>query len=114
MISILDMSTRSGKVRKRKSAQSKRRKLRAVLKMLAVMEPSSNSPDDPKSEFIVTGRTGRRNAMADILGPNASTSSGDLAERMESLCTAGEHRPCSSPDKKPELFLNNSPIFRQG
>lgn len=50
-----------------------------------------NNPEsvaaDPVAEFLVTGRTGRRNAMADILGQNANTSSGDLPERLESLTT---------------------------
>lgn len=55
------------------------------------MESNQESMKDPVSEFLVTGRTGRRNAMADILGPNASVTSGDLPKRLESLTTMGEH-----------------------
>lgn len=55
--------------------------------MLAVMESNPESTKDPVTEFLVTGRTGRRNAMADILGPNASVTSGDLPERLQSLTT---------------------------
>lgn len=58
-----------------------------VLKMLAAMEQTPNSSRDPVEDFLTTGRTGRRNAMADILGEHAATGSGDLSERMEGLST---------------------------
>lgn len=79
--------------------------------MLAVMEPNTESPHDPASEFLVTGRTGRRNAMADILGPNATTSSADLPERLQSLCTVGECRVTIVPRMK--FRFNTSHIFRR-
>ncbi|KAE8751469.1 hypothetical protein FOCC_FOCC001716 [Frankliniella occidentalis] len=66
-----------------------------VLKMLAAMEQTPNTSRDPVEDFLTTGRTGRRNAMADILGQHASTGSGDLSERMEGLTTEQmdfEHR----------------------
>lgn len=58
----------------------------SVLKMLA-MEPTPDPSKDPVDDFLTTGRTGRRNAMADILGEHAATGSGDLSERMEGLST---------------------------
>lgn len=42
---------------------------------------------DPVEDFLTTGRTGRRNAMANIMGQHASTGSGDLSQRMEGLST---------------------------
>ena len=38
-------------------------------------------------EFLSTGRTGRRNAMPDILGQHADTGTADLPERLEALTT---------------------------
>ena len=67
-----------------------------VLKMLVAMEgaPEASRSDaardaarDLVDDFLTTGRTGRRNAMADILGEHAATTSGGLSERMEGLST---------------------------
>lgn len=61
-----------------------------VLKMLAVM--SEQSPDttrDVTQDFLTTGRAGRRNALPDILGEHALTSTSDLPERLKNLTTAG-------------------------
>lgn len=55
------------------------------------MESNPEMIKDPVTEFLVTGRTGRRNAMADILGPNASVTSSDLPKRLESLTTMGRY-----------------------
>lgn len=64
-------------------------------------QTSSNSSTDTAAEmdvggvsvedFIATGRTGRRNAMPDILdSQHASVSTGGLAEGMEKLnCSDG-------------------------
>ncbi|XP_058803301.1 uncharacterized protein LOC131671117, partial [Phymastichus coffea] len=38
-------------------------------------------------EFLSTGRTGRRNAMPDILGQHAETATGDLPQKLEALTT---------------------------
>lgn len=38
-------------------------------------------------EFLSTGRTGRRNAMPDILGQHANTGTADLPEKLEALTT---------------------------
>ncbi|XP_034238745.1 cAMP-dependent protein kinase inhibitor alpha-like isoform X2 [Thrips palmi] len=69
-----------------------------VLKMLAMEQPgaSQGAPcaqggrtapgaADPVEDFLTTGRTGRRNAMANIMGQHANTGSGDIAQRMDGL-----------------------------
>ncbi|KAJ8963529.1 hypothetical protein NQ314_005571 [Rhamnusium bicolor] len=70
--------------------------------MLAVMEASqsagtSNSantaPPTPDSstnaqEFLSSGRTGRRNALPDILGQHAIVTSSDLPSRLQALSTS--------------------------
>ncbi|XP_066954675.1 cAMP-dependent protein kinase inhibitor alpha-like isoform X2 [Macrobrachium rosenbergii] len=53
--------------------------------MLCVMEGSQDGQPDATSEFIATGRTGRRNAMPDILSSHAATSTGDLPEALAKL-----------------------------
>lgn len=40
-------------------------------------------------EFLSTGRTGRRNALPDILGEHASTTTAGLPEKFESLDAGG-------------------------
>ncbi|EEB17795.1 cAMP-dependent protein kinase inhibitor beta, putative [Pediculus humanus corporis] len=96
------MKTNTGKVRKRKSSETKRRKLRgSVMKMLAVMGSNPESIKDQVTEFLVTGRTGRRNAMPDILGPNATVTSSDLPQKLEMLTTVdSEAGPSSTPPQK--------------
>ncbi|KYB27672.1 cAMP-dependent protein kinase inhibitor beta [Tribolium castaneum] len=75
----------------------------SVLKMLAVMEASRNTnppvskdettPPTPSSEdarpqdFLQSGRTGRRNALANILGEHAIVTSSDLPAQLEALTT---------------------------
>jgi hypothetical protein len=62
----------------------------AVTKMLAVMtEQSPDSNKDPVEAFLSSGRTGRRNAMADIRGEHAATSTSSLPECLEKLTTNG-------------------------
>ncbi|XP_023727807.1 uncharacterized protein LOC111875642 isoform X1 [Cryptotermes secundus] len=61
---------------------------RSVTKMLAVMtEQSPDSSKDPVEAFLSTGRTGRRNALADIRGEHAATSTSSLPECLEKLST---------------------------
>ncbi|CAH1175782.1 unnamed protein product [Phaedon cochleariae] len=70
--------------------------------MLSVMEASqsvpgptnsvTNAPVTPESsinaqEFLSTGRTGRRNAMPDILGQHAHVTSSDLSTKLQTLTT---------------------------
>ncbi|EZA53532.1 hypothetical protein X777_07000, partial [Ooceraea biroi] len=42
---------------------------------------------DNSKEFQLTGRTGRRNALPDILGRHAETGLSDLSDRFEELST---------------------------
>ncbi|XP_045137711.1 cAMP-dependent protein kinase inhibitor gamma-like [Portunus trituberculatus] len=51
--------------------------------MLCVME--GDGVGDATSEFIATGRTGRRNAMPDILSDHAATTTADLPEALDKL-----------------------------
>ncbi|KAG5866213.1 hypothetical protein JTB14_035254 [Gonioctena quinquepunctata] len=81
---------------------------KSVFKMLAVMEASqsaagpststSNVPVTPDGstnaeEFLSSGRTGRRNALPDILSQHAIVSSSDLTSKLQGLSTS---------DKAPE------------
>nr|CAD7412384.1 unnamed protein product [Timema cristinae] len=74
--------------RARKSARPRRRfTRRAVLKMLAMMEQTPDSNHDPVQDFLTSGRTGRRNAMPDILGEHAATSTAELPACIQKLST---------------------------
>ncbi|XP_028158960.1 uncharacterized protein LOC135085174 [Ostrinia nubilalis] len=79
------MSTmRVGRVSKHR--RSHRVKSRAALRMMAIMQ-DRNSEEVPK-EFLETGRTGRRNAMPDILHPQgAEVTTSDLPSRLQQLVT---------------------------
>ncbi|CAH1098570.1 unnamed protein product [Psylliodes chrysocephalus] len=82
----------------------KRFSRKSVLKMLAVMEASQSAAGNSNSasqvpavtpeeaaanekEFLSSGRTGRRNALPDILGQHAVVSSEDLSGRLQGLTT---------------------------
>ncbi|KAK3850206.1 hypothetical protein Pcinc_043072 [Petrolisthes cinctipes] len=54
-------------------------------RMLCVMEGTRNGQGDATTEFIATGRTGRRNALPDILSDHSSTSTADLPDALEKL-----------------------------
>ncbi|KAL4707147.1 hypothetical protein ACJJTC_018882 [Scirpophaga incertulas] len=80
---------RSGRVTKAKRNQ---RKSRTVLRMMAIMQ-DRNSEEVPK-EFLETGRTGRRNAMPDILHPQgAEVTTSDLPSRLQQLVTTDIENP---------------------
>jgi cAMP-dependent protein kinase inhibitor. len=64
--------------------------------MLAVM--SSDQARDISKDFLTTGRTGRRNALPDILGENARTSVADLPDQLGALSTS---------DGKSGLLMNS-------
>ncbi|XP_014214468.1 uncharacterized protein LOC106643732 [Copidosoma floridanum] len=49
--------------------------------------PSGFVNGEGTQEFLSTGRTGRRNAMPDILGQYAETGTADLPEKLEALST---------------------------
>lgn len=84
-----------------------------VLKMLAVMEAGSqasgpstaggSSPSDPPvQEFLTSGRTGRRNALPDILGQHAIVSSSDLPARLQALSTKDQGPTSPSNQNEPQ------------
>lgn len=60
----------------------------SVLRMMAIMQEGNS--EVPK-EFLETGRTGRRNAMPDILHPqSAEASTADLPSRLQQLSATGK------------------------
>ncbi|CAH1974601.1 unnamed protein product [Acanthoscelides obtectus] len=102
--------SKTASILKRKRIKSITRK--KVLKMLAVMETNAqstagssagavasggggsveNCPPTPETtanveEFLTSGRTGRRNALPDILGQNAFVTSPDLTTKLQGLTT---------------------------
>ncbi|XP_043464391.1 uncharacterized protein LOC122499885 isoform X2 [Leptopilina heterotoma] len=65
--------------------------------------PGSFSNGEGSKEFLSTGRTGRRNAMPDILGQHAETGTADLPARLEALTTDVNHdKPGTSGISKTE------------
>lgn len=52
---------------------------------------SGGKSDEFHSEFYNTGRIGRRNAMSDILGNDATTTTAGLDEKLSALTTNGLH-----------------------
>ncbi|KAK7790761.1 hypothetical protein R5R35_007466 [Gryllus longicercus] len=88
-----------------------------VLKMLAVMEQSPDANHDPVQDFLSSGRTGRRNAMPDILGEHASTSTAELPARLQQLNTttagvSGEYRSApTSPQPGPTRSCHSEDII---
>lgn len=56
---------------------------------MAIMQDRNN--EEVPREFLETGRTGRRNAMPDILHPvGAEMTTADLPSRLQQLVTTGE------------------------
>ncbi|KAG7202796.1 hypothetical protein KM043_009959 [Ampulex compressa] len=51
------------------------------------VSPGTYENGDGSKEFLSTGRTGRRNALPDILGRHAETGLSDLPDRFEELST---------------------------
>lgn len=45
---------------------------------------------DISPDFLTTGRTGRRNALPDILGEHKLTTTADLSTRLQALTTNGK------------------------
>ncbi|XP_063633550.1 uncharacterized protein LOC134804440 [Cydia splendana] len=93
---------RTGRVSKNRRGH--RMKTRPGLRMMAIMQ-DRKSEEVPK-EFLETGRTGRRNAMPDILHPQgAECSTADLPSRLQQLATTDTDnpKPCSS---KAELEIS--------
>lgn len=48
------------------------------------------------TEFFNTGRVGRRNAMPDILGSHATTSTAELPDQLSALTTSEMAKPTTS------------------
>ncbi|XP_060516974.1 cAMP-dependent protein kinase inhibitor beta-like isoform X2 [Cylas formicarius] len=89
--------------------------------MLAVMEATQNSgpsgtggpssggsapPTTPENggnvqEFLSSGRTGRRNALPDILGQHAIVTSSDLPSRLQALTTSDSGVSSTTEDPQP-------------
>ncbi|CAG5095501.1 Similar to PKIB: cAMP-dependent protein kinase inhibitor beta (Homo sapiens) [Cotesia congregata] len=61
--------------------------------------PGSVFKGEGAKEFLTTGRTGRRNAMPDILGQHAKTGTGDLPSLLESLTTKSDQPSTSGTDQ---------------
>ncbi|CAH0600194.1 unnamed protein product [Chrysodeixis includens] len=79
----------SGRVSKHK--RDRRVKNSTVLRMMAIMQEGNS--EVPK-EFLETGRTGRRNAMPDILHPQgAEVSTADLPSRLQQLTATDTPHP---------------------
>ncbi|OAD54559.1 hypothetical protein WN48_06614 [Eufriesea mexicana] len=53
--------------------------------MHSTRAPGTYDSDDRAKEFLSTGRTGRRNALTEILGRHAETGMLDLPDRFEEL-----------------------------
>ena len=54
---------------------------------------NGSGAENIEDEFYTSGRTGRRNAMPDILGNNCTASSGgDLPDKLSALTTNGKIR----------------------
>ncbi|XP_033228476.1 uncharacterized protein LOC117180203 isoform X2 [Belonocnema kinseyi] len=95
--------------RSRKCERRKRLFRPQVLRMLSQKQAEANSESETgpsgsgavtpgsfpngegSKEFLSTGRTGRRNAMPDILGQHAETGTADLPARLEALTTNVDH-----------------------
>ncbi|XP_063223532.1 uncharacterized protein LOC134531674 isoform X1 [Bacillus rossius redtenbacheri] len=101
--------------RVRKAALPRRRfTRRSVLKMMAVMEQSPDTSHDPVQDFLTSGRTGRRNALPDILGEHAATSTADLPVCIQQLSTAdasssGASTSSSTASDSPTTSSNTTP-----
>lgn len=57
--------------------------------------------DEALQEFASTGRAGRRNALPDIRGEHASTSTADLPEQLEKMSCSG--KSVATPGSRPSL-----------
>ena len=53
------------------------------------------NPNDLHSDFYNTGRSGRRNALPDILGHHCTTSTSDLPDQLSALSTSD--KPLEGP-----------------
>lgn len=61
--------------------------------------PAANTAEC--EEFYSSGRTGRRNALPDILGENAHVTSSDLPARLQALSTSTDQERKNQSDSEP-------------
>uniref|UniRef100_A0A8D8S5E3 Uncharacterized protein n=1 Tax=Cacopsylla melanoneura TaxID=428564 RepID=A0A8D8S5E3_9HEMI len=76
------------------------------LSMLSVM--SADQVHDISKDFLTTGRTGRRNALPDILGENARTSVADLPDQLGALSTSDDGASTSKDSSVPSTSTSTS------
>ncbi|XP_046606703.1 uncharacterized protein LOC124298570 isoform X1 [Neodiprion virginianus] len=63
------------------------------------VSPGAVPNGETSKQFLSTGRTGRRNALPDILGHHADTDTADLPSRLEALTTETKQaEPSTSKD----------------
>ncbi|XP_056630279.1 uncharacterized protein LOC130901542 [Diorhabda carinulata] len=110
--SVLCLSSKANTQIKRD--RKKRFTRKSVLKMLAVMDQSQNAPGPSNSnhqvsaptpeepevaekDFHSSGRTGRRNALPDILSQHAVVSSADLSSKLQGLTTNDNSESSDKP-----------------
>ncbi|XP_026466626.1 uncharacterized protein LOC113370656 isoform X1 [Ctenocephalides felis] len=79
-MSNLNKTSKSNCFKKKHASLSKKK----VLSMFVAMDQRAAQDAE---EFFTSGRTGRRNAMADILGIHATTTTADMPERLQALTT---------------------------
>ncbi|XP_026323987.1 uncharacterized protein LOC113233180 [Hyposmocoma kahamanoa] len=78
---------RAGRVVKPSLTRGHRAKKGPVLRMMAIMQDGNNSQEEVPKEFLDTGRTGRRNALPDILSADSEVTTADLPTRLQMLAT---------------------------
>lgn len=59
--------------------------------LVGMSQQDTNANGDIVKDFQSTGRTGRRNALADVLGEHKSVSTSDLPLKLEKLSTNGSY-----------------------
>ncbi|XP_050542901.1 cAMP-dependent protein kinase inhibitor beta-like isoform X2 [Daktulosphaira vitifoliae] len=64
---------------------------------------------DISPDFLTTGRTGRRNALPDILGEHKLTSTADLPDRLQALTT---NESTSSSSMQPTKTTGDSDLSK--
>ncbi|XP_050432843.1 uncharacterized protein LOC126840895 [Adelges cooleyi] len=79
---------------------------KTALKMVASEMTTNPDKDAAQSQyvdispdFLTTGRTGRRNALPDILGEHKLTTTADLPDRLQALTTNDDASTSSSQPK---------------
>lgn len=89
-----------------------------ALRMVAAEMTSNQDKDvtqvqyvDISPDFLTTGRTGRRNALPDILGEHKLTSTADLPDRLQALTTNGNFHFHQKEVMNAGIILINNKAF---